>query len=126
MQCQDVTRIAYDLSHVQWCFDGFSLSTCNCQLPCADLHLKKRKREEANLTDEIRSTDDMSLDEGEIPTGHRNGRTGLAFWLCKLALQCCNVFIFALPLCLLCHYNFSCLLAPCSTHAALCGLCPCP
>jgi len=31
--------------------------------------VKKRKRDVANLDDEAKSTDDMSLDEGEIPTG---------------------------------------------------------
>ena len=60
---------------------GLCLYTGNTQFSCADLHLKKRKREEANLNNEIRSADDMSLDEGEIPTGHQDGGAGVAFWL---------------------------------------------
>ena len=45
---------------------------------CADLHVKKRKRDVANLDDEAKSTDDMSLDEGEIPTDGQNGAAGCA------------------------------------------------
>lgn len=34
--------------------------------------MKKRKRDVANLDDEVKSVDDMSLDEGEIPTDGQN------------------------------------------------------
>ena len=40
--------------------------------------MKKRKRDVANLDDEAKSTDDMSLDEGEIPTDGLNGAAGRA------------------------------------------------
>ncbi|KAL0033139.1 hypothetical protein WJX79_005261 [Trebouxia sp. C0005] len=33
-----------------------------------DLHVKKRKRDVANLDDKVKSVEDISLDEGEIPT----------------------------------------------------------
>ncbi len=45
---------------------------------CADLQVKKRKRDVANLDDEVKSIDDMSLDEGEIPTDGQNGAAGSA------------------------------------------------
>ncbi|DBB04664.1 hypothetical protein WJX77_006462 [Trebouxia sp. C0004] len=38
-----------------------------------DMHVKKRKRDVANLDDEVKSTDDRSLDEGEIPSDGQNG-----------------------------------------------------
>ena len=40
--------------------------------------MKKRKRDVANLDDEVKSADDMSLDEGEIPTDGQNGSAGFA------------------------------------------------
>ena len=43
---------------------------------CADLHVKKRKRDMANLDDEVKSVDDMPLDEGEIPNDGQNGAAG--------------------------------------------------
>jgi len=43
----------------------------------ADLHLKKRKREEAGLDDEVKSVDDMSLDEGEIPAERQHEFAGM-------------------------------------------------
>ena len=40
--------------------------------------MKKRKRDVANLDDEVKSMDDMPLDEGEIPTDGQNGSAGFA------------------------------------------------
>lgn len=40
--------------------------------------MKKRKRDVANLDDEVKSPDNMSLDEGEIPTDGQNGAAGCA------------------------------------------------
>ena len=40
--------------------------------------MKKRKRDVANLDDEVKSVDDMSLDEGEIPTDGQNMAAGFA------------------------------------------------
>jgi len=40
------------------------------------LHVKKRKRDVANLDDEVKSMDDMPLDEGEIPNDGQNGAAG--------------------------------------------------
>jgi len=38
--------------------------------------VKKRKRDVANLDDEVKSMDDMPLDEGEIPNDGQNGAAG--------------------------------------------------
>lgn len=45
---------------------------------CADLHVKKRKRDVANLDDKVKSVEDISLDEGEIPTDGQSIAAGFA------------------------------------------------
>ncbi len=59
--------------------------------------MKKRKRDVANLDDEAKSVDDMSLDEGEIPTDGAAGFAPDTHMLCIVfGMQyCCTCAKFA-------------------------------